>query len=460
MKMPRIRPLQYAQGLALWNSTAALLAPGWNGAGQAASSPAARFLSGTAWATAGSVVSQGLSLVASIAAGRALGRDAFGAYSVIVATASTLGIFAGLGLGLTATKYVSSLRKTDVARTSRVIRTSRVGTLIAALLFSVALWLLAVPVAGSLNAPAMVVEVRLSALLVLFSTINNSQIGILSGFEAFKAIARANVCRGIALLAATIVGVRIAGVAGGIAACVFSYAAAGALMRNDIAREMRRHAVPPAAGAWVEWKMLFQFSSPALLIGSMATPVHYVSSLFLVRGANGLAQMGIFQAANVWRNSVLFLPNMLNQVMLPILSNLTAAGDFRSYRRLFAANFAGVVLVTGLAAAVLAVFAEPLTATYGPAFRGHERVLVLLAIATVFNACSSVGALVIVSLGNMWCGLLLNACWAFILIGLSSRLVRSSGAEGLAAANLGAYAIHLLLVAAYAHTAMRRTSRS
>ena len=45
----------------------------------------------------------------------------------------------------------------------------------------------------------------------------------------------------------------------------------------------------------------------------------------------GYGELGIFNAANQWRNLVLFVPASLAQVVLPILANLQALGNQRRY---------------------------------------------------------------------------------------------------------------------------------
>ena len=44
------------------------------------------------------------------------GQEGFGALGMIQSTAGMLGVLAGLGLGITATKYVSELRRLDPLR--------------------------------------------------------------------------------------------------------------------------------------------------------------------------------------------------------------------------------------------------------------------------------------------------------------------------------------------------------
>src|SRR5271167_1555484 len=84
----------------------------------------ARFTLGIIWSLAGAVISRGFLLAASVVCARFLGREGFGALGMIQSTAGMFGIFAGLGLGLTATKYVSEFRQQDPAKTGRILALS------------------------------------------------------------------------------------------------------------------------------------------------------------------------------------------------------------------------------------------------------------------------------------------------------------------------------------------------
>src|SRR3984885_14208366 len=84
----------------------------------------ARFTVGVVWSLAGAIVSRGFLLAASVVCARFLGKEGFGALGMIQSTAGMLGIFAGLGLGLTATKYVSEFHRQDPEKAGRILALS------------------------------------------------------------------------------------------------------------------------------------------------------------------------------------------------------------------------------------------------------------------------------------------------------------------------------------------------
>ncbi|MCG6537882.1 MAG: oligosaccharide flippase family protein, partial [Syntrophales bacterium LBB04] len=81
----------------------------------------ARFARGAFWSFVAAILSQGIGMAASIVTARFLGKEGFGEFGMIISTVGAFGIFAGLGLGLTATKFVAEYRATDPARVARIL---------------------------------------------------------------------------------------------------------------------------------------------------------------------------------------------------------------------------------------------------------------------------------------------------------------------------------------------------
>src|SRR6476619_3959233 len=80
-----------------------------------------RFLIGAFWSVAGAVIARGLTLAASVLAGRLLGPEGFGEIGMIQSTQGLFGVLAGAGLGLAATKFVAEHRSIDPTRAARCI---------------------------------------------------------------------------------------------------------------------------------------------------------------------------------------------------------------------------------------------------------------------------------------------------------------------------------------------------
>ena len=80
-----------------------------------------RLARGVFWSMAGAVISRGLMLAATVLVARMLGKTVYGELGMIQSTVGMFGVFAGFGLGLTATKHVAEFRESDADRAGRII---------------------------------------------------------------------------------------------------------------------------------------------------------------------------------------------------------------------------------------------------------------------------------------------------------------------------------------------------
>lgn len=420
-----------------------------------------RFARGTVWLLIGAIISQGSNLVASIIAARLLGRDLFGKYGIIQSTVGMLGVFAGLGLGITATKYVAELRTRDPERAGRIIAQSLLVSLISGGLIAAALILFApVLAANTMNAPSLAPELRIAAVLLFINAFNGAQTGTLSGFEAFRTIARINLVRGIVTLPVTVALVHLWRLPGAIWALAVSSAVA--CLHSQVC--LRRHC--KAAGihlqfswAWYEWSVMWTFSAPVFLSSALAGAVTWAANTMLVNQPSGYAEMGVLSAANQWRAVIGFVPGVLGQFALPVLSSLHGEQDRARYAQGLRWNLLLTAVAGGATALPVILGAHVIMRSYGVGFREGWLVLVLSATTAVISCINSVVGTAILSSGSVWAGFAFNAMWAVVFISGCHILVPNHGSLGLATAMLGAYVGHTIWQGVYLRRRLYRLRR-
>jgi O-antigen/teichoic acid export membrane protein len=406
---------------------------------------------GAFWALVGAVLSQGLVLAASVVVARLLGQVGFGELGIIRSTVAMLEVVAGIGLDITATKYVATLCKQDRARTGRIlglvmVTASLSGGVVSLLLFGFAPLL----AAEALNSPNLVVELRLGSGLLFFSALNGAQLGALAGFEAFKTMAWVNFARGLLNFPLMVAGVWLFGLRGGVGAMALVAAAGWWLNQSALRQECRRANVTITYhDLTAELKLLWQFSLPAFLATTLVSLATWVTHTMLVNQPNGYAEMGIFNAVLQWRAALVFLPTLITvQVLLPVLSNLYGEQRPARYQKTLWAGL-GFIATLALAIATPIILAASLImSAYGPDFAGSADVLVLMAITTVLSSSLGVMGVAISSMGKMWHGFGLNLFWTFMLV-VFTHLFISRGAYGLALAQLLSFSIYLVLATGY-----------
>lgn len=423
----------------------------WNGAARAigdiwtSASLRGRFARGVVWSLAGTVLSQAGLLLASMVCARVLGPAGFGELAMVNGTIGMFGVFAGFGLGMTATKYVAEFREDDAPRAGRIIALSSIFALAAGGILSLALALGARFVAvATLGAPQLVVEFRVGALLLLLNAWGGAQTGALSGLEAFKAIAHANMLRGLLSLPLTAAGVIWGRVPGAVCGLVVT-AGIGCLVNQwALRKECRRACVPIRYRDSIsECRVLWDFALPAFLSTALTAPATWAASAVLVRQPNGYTELGIFNAANQWRTALLFLPNVLGQVVVPMLASLQNVSGTRPARRMFFGSAFSNGLCTVPAVALLFPCANWIMSFYGRAFAPRGAILRVVLIAAVLLGLQASAGNLIAAFGRMWTGFFMNAGWAVCFLTVAYvLLMRGWGAQALACAYLAAYAAH------------------
>lgn len=418
-----------------------------------------RLSSGAVWSFAGAIVSQGFSLCASVAVARCLGKVGFGELGIINSTVATVGVFGGLGLGVTTTKHVAELRDREPRRAAAIIKLSEAGSVVSGALAAALLLLLAPMLArDTLGAAHLAPELRIASALLFLSCLTGAQTGVLAGFEAFRRIARINFVRGLATLPVTLVAVLQWGLSGAVWALTIVMAINWELNRRAIARQCRADGLTADwTDAWRERRVLWTFSAPAFVSAAMVGPVTWAACALLVNQEHGYPEMAVFNAANQWRAAVSFLPGILGQLALPILSSLRA--ERGRYTKAILANLL-VTAGSALAIALPLAIASPwIVRLYGAGYAHGAIVLVMMLAVSVLNSVNSVIGSAISSAGKVWLGLMFNTIWGAVLLVSSFVLIPRYLAVGLAASMLIAYAPFTLVQSLYINRLVGRRGR-
>ncbi len=418
-----------------------------------------RFAMGTFWSFAGAVISRGLTLLASIAVARFLGKTGFGELGIIQSTFGMLGMFAGLGLGVTATKYVAEFRRNDPVKAGHAISLSFMialgaGGIISLMLIVFAPWLAEHTVA----APHLARLLQIGSGILFFSAINGVQTGALSGFEAFRPIANINLASGLLSFPLMVGGVYLFGLQGAVWALVISTALNCLLSHYALNNQIRSNNIPiDYIGSACEWHILWKFSLPAFLSGMMVGPVNWLCSALLVNRPDGYSEMGIFNAASQWRNAILFLPAVLGQVLVPMLSERIGLKDKPAIRKILFYSMAMNALILGPVVIAGCFFSSNIMGAYGKDFGSSWATLIIVLITSGLLAVQMPVGQIIVASGRLWLGFLMNIGWAAVTI-FATMLALQKGAFGLAIGQLSGYIIHGIWTIAFAYKIINKGS--
>src|SRR6185369_7865209 len=84
-----------------------------------------RLRSALLWTLMSTIAGRSSGLVFAVVLSRMLGKESFGSFSIIQSTVLTMGVFAGFGTGLTATKHIAESFRSDTGRAGRILALTR-----------------------------------------------------------------------------------------------------------------------------------------------------------------------------------------------------------------------------------------------------------------------------------------------------------------------------------------------
>lgn len=412
-----------------------------------ASTIGSRLARGVFWSMAGSVISRGLMLCATILVARILGKTVYGELGMIQSTIGMFGVFAGFGMGLTATKHIAEFRESDPEKAGRIMSLSGLFAILTGGIMALGVLVFAPWLAEqTINAPHLTGILRISALILFINALNGAQTGALSGFEAFKTIAHVNLFVGLISFPLLLSGAYFGGLSGAVWALAINLCFNWLLNHLALRNVSRRHSVPfKLMECKQEISILWKFSLPAVLASSMVGPVNWACNAMLVNRPHGYEEMGVYSAANQWYIVLMFLPRMLGSVVLPVLSEqLGKSNTKQSLETLYLSMKINLFIFIPLV--LIASVASPyIMSLYGESFsNGWPTLIVVLMTAGLVAVSAPVGQIITAS-GRIWIGFIMNVGWAMIFI-LFTYLLLHFGSFGLATSRAIAYLFHTVWV--------------
>lgn len=403
-----------------------------------------RLISGILWNLVAMIASRGSTLVATIIVARVLGTSKYGELSIIQSTIGMFGTFAGMGLGVTCTKYIAELKLNDPARAGRIIALTHMVGWISAGILSLALIGLAPWLAvNTLANPDLSHGLQLAALLLLFSTITGLQGGTLAGFEAFRELARIGVIQGLCAFPLILACVYCGGVEGAVIGMGLSNLIGYFLNLRAIKLLTSNASIQTCfRSAWQERSVLKLTAIPSMLTGVMVGPVVWYGNALIVSESGGYAQLGIFNAVNQWKILLTYIPAVIGRVLLPMLSATVKSQNIRLETFNILGNW---LLVTTIAMIPIAI-PESISFFYGTEYIGQDfnLCLSLMMLVSIILAYKEGIARKLITTNLLWWGIFSNFLWSIIFL-VCVYCFRSKGATGLAFSFITSYIINTVI---------------
>ncbi len=269
---------------------------------------------------------------------------------------------------------------------------------------------------------------------MLLNASNSFHTGAPAGLQSFRAIAIAGMVGGSSYLLLGTGGAYLGGRNGALGGIVLSLCLQSMTLAVLMRSELRRWGITVARREMSRERGAdLHFALPSALTGLSTMPALWLATAVLVRQPGGYREMALYAAAASLRTLVMFVPQLGNSVGIALVNNARAEASHRQYLRAFWANMA-VVCATALAgAAVVALLGPQLLSMFGRDFRSGYSVLLVLLLASLFEAGVLAAYQPLQSEGRMWLSMFAVALPRdALLVALAWLLAPGHGALGLA----------------------------
>lgn len=382
------------------------------------------------------VFNQGSTFFASIIVARILLKQGFGEYAIIQSTLQMLAILAQLTTAYTVLKFVSEYRSTDILRSGRIIGASSLVAFVMATSGAVIISLLAPWIADTaLNSPNLSSGLISGIGFFFFSVINGYQTGALSGLEAYKSLAKAGAISGLSAVTMIAIGAWIWELNGALVGLSIGASVRCAIHFFYLNLECKKSKIKPIyrGSLALERETILNFVLPTAIISYYSIPLLWFANSLLFRQPNGYGETALYMAALNIKNLILFIPNIINNVVFSILNNLIGINQLSKYRKLVNLNVKITFLATFTGGLIIALFSNLILGLYGENFIDARKILALLLISAVFEATSGAIYQTIQTRGRIWLSLFtMNIPVVLIFVISSTILVPQLSGIGLA----------------------------
>ena len=402
---------------------------------------------GVSWNLAGTASTQGATFLVNIILANLWGLRTFGEYAIVQSTVATVVYVTQLGTAYTAIRQLAESRTADPEQAGRLLGLCAVvagvmATLAAVGLFAAAPWIASRALGGpGLSGPLMV-----GALVLAPAIMNGFMNAAMAGLEGYPALGKIGIVVGVVYVWACLGGAWLGGLSGAIAGVALSALLQSIILARALVAEASRQQLTfRFRDIWQETSLLVQYAIPASLSGGIALPAIWLSNAFLVRQPGGYDQMALFAAANSFRVASQFVPSMVNNVGVSVLSNQLGADDRPRYHRVYWANLGTVGSIVGLGTIVLAIFGRMALGLFGEGFDRGYAVLVILMIAAFLETLCTATAQPLQRRERVWTmffGVILPCHCVLVLA--AWLLAPAYGAFGVASAYVAGWSLALV----------------
>jgi O-antigen/teichoic acid export membrane protein len=404
---------------------------------------------GAAGSVVGAAFARFLALASTVVIARILGVENFGQLVILQSTLGMFGVFAGLGLGVVATKFAAELKVRDPIRLGQILslvqRTAIVGGALIAIVLALSSNVIATQI---IHIPHLAVMIALASASVFFLTVDGYNNSALLGFEAVRQSVLGALVAALLSIPLSIALTWAYGLQGAIGGIVLASILQCVVSHWVLSQVLKKHNIRHESPNLREWKVLRDYALPALLGGAMVAPVYWLCQVLLINTPNGVVEMAVLGIGLQWFQAVYFFPLAFGRIVLPVMTDVIAGGQNQHANIVLKSAILANALVALPMALLIGLLSHWIMHMYGITHANAWLVLSLMvAAATISATCAPVGQ-VMVAKGKIWYGSVMKLGWAVVCVGMTYLLL-GFGAVGVAGGLVAAYIMHTTWVSTW-----------
>ncbi|HJZ81774.1 MAG TPA: oligosaccharide flippase family protein [Pyrinomonadaceae bacterium] len=385
-----------------------------------------------------------LGFIANVLAARIAGPQTFGAYSMVLATASAIAVYAGAGIGTTATRFSGQYRP-DTAGYRRFIVALAVIAVASASVAALLMLAGAGPLARwVLKNEGLISFLRFSAASSAAIVLLDCCRGLLLGQQKYQALLGLSAVSGIGLILVLALAARVSA-----GMMILGQGSVALLCVALFVVMAKRFALGPAGGhdpnAGPGIRSVFTFGLVQFSAFAGISIASWWMASLVVRSDATLTQMGLYAIANQFRGLVALAPGLCAQVGYSLLTDESGARYGGANRVLLVNSFLASSLTTLAATVGILVAPWLLGLVYGKTFSGAEAAIVIF-LGTAVIHMSGVPATQRLNIVGLRLSGIITTIWALLTAGLGIWLVPANGATGAAVAFLISHTLAQMLI--------------
>lgn len=368
-------------------------------------------------------------LITSIFIARSLGAEGFGKYGMVLATINTVMIFAGMGLGMTATKYIAEFKSKDSLIASKILTMIEVVSLAGSGLFSLMLFFGSDFISSKiLESPDIKPILQLGCLLLFANTVVGVKQSIIYGFEDYKGLAISNAITALFTLIALSAAALTKDLNNVVLALGATYVFDLVLKQLLCTKLMKKYRLNYNINFRSQLSLIPNFCLPALLNGACYMPALFYAKSVLVRHDSGFGEVAKFDASYQWLTMVMILTGSICNVIFPMLAK---EKDHVNFKEIYIYGLLSSLSIPLLALILTAPFSNNIMSIYGAEFASSGYMLTLaLLISLLYSAWSLMSKVTIIE-NKMWLVFGGNVLWTLVVFISAEPLIEEFGSAGL-----------------------------